>query len=108
MRTSAVIFFLAAFPTSAFALDQAVHQSISHDACTAAGLPQDFCERVGTEAYNVDSYEWSHPEAHSQIADTGAISTACTAANAALERERTLGGDIRTSLAQLAGSPSED
>jgi len=107
MRTPAVIFFLAASGGPAFALDQSVHQSISHDRCIAAHLPQDFCERVGTEAYNVDSYEWSHPEAHSQIGE-GAIGTACTAANAALDRERMLGSDIRTSLEQLAQSPSED
>ena len=107
MRTPAVIFLLAASGGPAFALDQSVHQSISHDRCIAAHLPQDFCERVGTEAYNVDSYEWSHPEAHSQIGE-GAIGTACTAANAALDRERTLGSDIRTSLEQLAQSPSED
>jgi len=104
--TVVAVVFLAA-PSSAFALDQSVHQAISHDGCTAAGLPQDFCERVGTEAYNVDSYEWSPPEAHAQIG-TGAIGTACTAANAALERERQLGADIRASLAQLAASPSED
>ena len=108
MRTTlAVIFFLAASGGSAFALDQSVHQSISHDRCVAANLPQDFCERVGTEAYNVDSYEWSHPEAHSQIGE-GAIGTACTAANAVLDRERTLGSDLRTSLVQLSRSPSED
>ena len=85
-----VIFVLAASPTSAFALDQALHQTISHDGCIAANLPQDFCERVGTEAYNVDHYEWNSPEAHAQIG-TGAIGTACTAANAALDRERILG-----------------
>jgi MYXO-CTERM domain-containing protein len=99
--------FVAASSSSAFALDQSAHQAISHDNCVAAGLPQAFCERVGTEAYNVDSYEWSHPEAHSQIGE-GAIGTACTAANAALDRERTLGSDIRNSLVQLAQSPSED
>lgn len=104
MRIKTVIFSLAAFPTSAFALDQAVHEQISHDACRAIGLPQDFCERVGTEAYNVDSYEWSRPEAHSQIADGG---VACTAANLTLERERTLGIDIRQSLQKLPSANSE-
>jgi len=107
MRTNAVIILLLSAPATAFALDQSVHQQISHDGCTAANLPQDFCERVGTEAYNVDSYGWSHPEAHAQIGE-GAIGTACTAANAALERERMLGVDIRTSLQTLVGSPSED
>jgi uncharacterized protein (TIGR03382 family) len=107
MRTRAVIVLLLLSPAPAFALDQSVHRQISHDGCIAAGIPQDFCERVGTEAYNVDSYEWSHPEAHSQIGE-GAIGTACTAANAALERERELGSDIRTSLETLSGSPSED
>jgi MYXO-CTERM domain-containing protein len=107
MLKSTLVLVLVAVPSSAFALDQSVHQAISHDACVGAGLPQDFCERVGTEAYNVDSYEWSHPEAHAQI-DDGAIGNACGAANAVLERERQLGADIRNSLGQLAGSPSED
>ena len=106
MRTTAVILLLLAAPAPAFALDQSVHEQISHDACAAAHLPQDFCERVGTEAYNVDSYEWGVPEAHAQIGE-GAIGTACTAANAALERERTLGSDLRTSLQRLPGAPSE-
>src|SRR5262245_9017202 len=88
MRTAVVIIVMTVGSTSAWALDQSAHQAISHDACIAAGLPQDFCERVGTEAYNVDSYEWSKPEAHAQIAD-GDI--ACTWANAALDRERQLG-----------------
>jgi hypothetical protein len=108
MRTTAVILFLVATPTSAFALDQSVHESISHDSCVSAGLPQDFCERVGTEAYNVDSYEWDTPEAHAQISDTGTNSTACNAANATLERARSLGSDIRASLVQLASGNSED
>ncbi len=107
MRIKAVIFLLAASPTSAFALDQAVHQSISHDACIAAGLPQDFCERVGTEAYNVDSYEWATPSAHAQIADN-ALSNACGEANKVLERERTLGVDIRTSLGKVNSANTED
>jgi hypothetical protein len=107
MRIKAVIVLLAASPTAAFALDQSVHQSISQDACTAAKLPQDFCERVGTEAYNVDSYEWSTPAAHSQIADDG-IASPCTAANLVLDRVRTLGSDIRTSLGQINSANSED
>src|SRR5437588_2854758 len=107
MRIKAVIFLLAVSPTSAFALDQALHQSISHDGCIAANLPNDFCERVGTEAYNVDSYEWNRPEAHAQIADNG-IASPCGAANLVLERERTLGSDIRTSLGQINSSNSQD
>jgi MYXO-CTERM domain-containing protein len=106
MRIKTVMFMLAVSPASAFALDQAVHQSISHDACRDAGLTQDFCERVGTEAYNVDSYEWSTPAAHSQIADDQ-LASPCTAANQVLERERTLGSDIRTSLGQLNSSNTE-
>jgi MYXO-CTERM domain-containing protein len=105
MRTPTVIFLLVASAGPAFALDQSVHQTISHDSCRYAGLPQDFCERVGTEAYNVDSYEWNDPAAHAQMGD-GA--SACSAANAALDRERTLGSDIRDSLYELAVSPSED
>ena len=106
MRSIVLLATLVAAPTSAFALDQSAHQEISLNACVAANLPEDFCERVATEAYNVDHYEWSHPEAHSQIG-TGAIGTACTAANATLERERQLGSDIRASLITLSRSPSE-
>ena len=107
MRKTLVVTALVAIPTSAFALDQSAHQAISEDACIAAQLPNDFCERVATEAYNVDHYEWSHPEAHAQIGE-GAIGTACTAANAALERERMLGADIRASLATLSRGTSKD
>lgn len=107
MRTPTILLFLLATPSSAFALEQSAHQLISHDACIAAHLPQDFCERVGTEAYNVDSYEWSTPAAHSQMGE-GAFDTACAAANASLERERSLGTDIRNSLVQLSSSSSED
>ncbi|HEX7702364.1 MAG TPA: hypothetical protein VF403_16610, partial [Kofleriaceae bacterium] len=107
MRATIILATLVAVPTSAFALEQSAHQAISQDACMAANLPQDFCERVATEAYNVDHYEWSHPEAHSQIGD-GAIGTACTAANAALERERILGADIRASLITLSRGASKD
>ncbi|HEV7554807.1 MAG TPA: hypothetical protein VGO00_05080, partial [Kofleriaceae bacterium] len=107
MRKILVLASLVATPGSALALEQSDHQAISEDACTAAGLPEDFCERVGTEAYNVDHYEWSHPEAHAQIG-VGALGTACTAANAALDRVRVLGADIQTSLFTLYGSPSND
>ena len=108
MRTTLVLAALVATPTSAFALDQSVHQEISQNACIAANLPKDFCERVATEAYNVDHYEWSRPEAHAQIADSGASGTACTAANATLERERLLGIDIRASLVTLSRGQSKD
>lgn len=107
MRKLLLLASLVAAPTSAFALEQSDHQAFSEDACTAAGLPEDFCERVGTEAYNVDHYEWSHAEAHAQIGE-GAIGTACTAANAALERVRMLGADIQTSLFALSSSPSNE
>jgi hypothetical protein len=106
VRTTAVILLLLASGRPAFALDQSVHQSISHDTCVDAGLPQDFCERVGTEAYNVDSYEWQQPEAHAQMADGSTV--VCEAAQAALDRERVLGADIRDSVVELAQSPSED
>jgi hypothetical protein len=105
MRTAVVIATLLGGSASAYALDQSVHEQISLDACQAAGLPHDFCERVGTEAYNVDDYEWSHPEAHAQI---GVGATTCGAANATLERLRVLGSDIRTSVEQLAQASSEN
>jgi MYXO-CTERM domain-containing protein len=105
MRTAVVIGFALAAAGPAHALDQSAHRQISQDACEAAGLPHDFCERVGTEAYDVDDYEWSHPEAHAQI---GIGATACGGVNATLERLRMLGSDIRTSLDTLAVASSED
>jgi hypothetical protein len=108
MRSFVVALAIVATPGSAFALAQAKHQEISRDACIAAGLTEEFCERVGSEAYDVDSYEWSTPEAHAQAADSGDNATTCNAVDATLERERWLASDIRASLAQLAAAPSSD
>jgi len=105
VRTASVIAIVLGAAAPASALDQSAHEQISQDACDAAGLPHDFCERVGTAAYNVDDYEGSHPEAHAQI---GIGATTCGAVNATLERVRMLGSDIRTSLDQLAVASSED
>src|SRR5690349_8520413 len=103
MRALLVATVLAT-PASAYALNQNVHEQISHDGCVAVGLPDEFCERVGTEAYNVDAYEWRDPSAHAQIPNTG---NTCAAVNASLGRLQALGSDIRTSLARLAGAPSQ-
>lgn len=92
---------LALAPLTASALEQPKHRALSRDACAAAGLPWDFCERVGTEAYNVDSYEWNDLSAHAQI-DVGKGQTQCDGANAAAGRVRTIGGDLRNGIRAFA------
>src|SRR5262249_9205434 len=82
----------------AWALKQSEHSKITMAACANAGLPDEFCERVADEVYDVDAFEWNDLSAHAQI-DSG--QTACDAANAARERLRVLGGDIRGLLSQL-------
>ena len=96
---AAVVSFAAATFTSAssFALEQGRHQQISRDACTAAGLPEEFCERVGVESYNVDAYEWNDLAAHAQV-DVSLGQTACQAANLAADRVFGLGQDLRDAV----------
>ena len=88
---------------AAHALNQSEHRTLSHDGCTAHGLPDRFCRQVGVEAYNVDHYEWDDPAAHGQMADGG---TACDGANATMARELALGQEIRRRIENLAYSPS--
>ena len=104
---AAVVFAAATFTSaSAFALEQSKHQQISRDACTAAALPEEFCERVGVEAFDVDAYEWNDVAAHAQV-DSG--QTACEAANLAAGRVYGLGQDLRRAVfAKVRGESSVD
>lgn len=100
MRTVPAAFAFAAAilaSSSAFALEQAKHRAISRDACSAVGLPEDFCERVGVEAYDVDAYEWNDLSAHAQV-DVELGQTACEAANLAADRVHGLAQDLRDGL----------
>jgi MYXO-CTERM domain-containing protein len=91
--------------SSSFGLEQSKHRAISRDACSAAGLPWGFCERVGTEAYNVDSYEWNDLSAHAQV-DVKLGQDACTAANLTAGRVYWLGSDARQALFAKASGAS--
>src|SRR5690349_6867554 len=93
------------FAFDASALEQKKHRVISRDTCEQAGLPEEFCEKVGVEAYNTDANEWWDMAAHAQIDDG---QTACQAADLALDRERTLGGQIHDDLVELSIESSSD
>ena len=88
-------------PRSASALEQPKHRALSRDGCAAAGLPWNFCLRVGSEAYNVDAYEWSELPAHAQI-DVEKGQSACDAANLAAERVRAIGEALRSGAQAMA------
>jgi MYXO-CTERM domain-containing protein len=103
MRVLPIAALLVALPTTAFALEQKDHKHISQQACLDRSLPEEFCERVGIESYNVDKYEWSAPEAHGQMANDD--EHACTGANRILERQRTLAIEIRNQLHNLKNDP---
>lgn len=89
------------WPMSAAALDQSKHRAISRDTCANAGMPWEFCERVGTESYNVDHYEWNDMSAHAQV-DLAQGQTSCEAANLAAGRVNNLAEDVRRDLAAFA------
>ncbi len=93
----------SAFPAHAFMADQ--HRSITTSLCQKAGLPQQFCERVGIEAANVDGDEWDDLVAHAQ----GQPGTSmCASASAVLARLASLGDEHRAALAALAATPSDE
>lgn len=86
-------FVLALLVTGpALALDQKEHRSISQAVCLEQGLDANFCELVGTAAYNVDSNEWSDLPAHAQAAEG---QNACDAANDAAKRVALLTSELR-------------
>jgi MYXO-CTERM domain-containing protein len=84
----------------AFALNQSEHRSISETACLDHGLDANFCELVGTTAYNVDASEWSDPAAHAQAAEG---QSKCAGANAAANRVATLTASIRAQFSAPEG-----
>jgi hypothetical protein len=86
---------LAASPP-AHALKQTAHRKISFASCKAAGLPAEFCRRVGAENYNTDASEWDDLAAHAQVPDGV---TPCQAADRSIRRMWSLGGELRAALA---------
>ncbi len=97
MRHPALVaaLFVAGSASPALALEQGTHKDISREACKALGLTNDFCDRVGVEAYNVDRWEWETMAAHAQIAPG---QDACQGADSAVGRVAELGADIRNKL----------
>ncbi len=89
--------------STAHALNQSKHFDVTVQSCGAAGLPYAFCQRVGTEVYNVDANEFDDLSAHSQI-PVG--STACDAANSSLWRVFWLGGQLREAAITIGYSAS--
>ncbi|MGZ3438677.1 MAG: hypothetical protein ACXVDD_04150 [Polyangia bacterium] len=105
MRTHLTIALGALLSAStAHALNQSKHFDITVQSCSAAGLPTAFCQRVGTEVYDVDANEFNDLSAHSQIPDG---STACDAANASLWRVFWLGGQLRDATVAAGYSASQ-
>jgi MYXO-CTERM domain-containing protein len=82
----------------AAALKPSRHKKISVNSCLNAGLPSDFCARVGREAYNTDAHEWEHMPAHAQ-AEPG--QSACDGAQHTVERMTALGDELLTALDEL-------
>jgi hypothetical protein len=78
-------------------LKTTAHQQISIAECEAAGISRSFCERVGAEAFNVDSQEWNNLEAHAMPT---LQQSQCDAAAAVQGRLRRRGAEIRAILAK--------
>jgi MYXO-CTERM domain-containing protein len=97
MRIAPLLVLLGSLllPSTASALAQTQHKSISITACTAAGLPADFCDEVGAAAYNVDLYEWDLLAAHAQPEEG---QSQCDAAYAVTSRVQSLAKELRTLL----------
>jgi len=91
--------------SQAHALKPSAHAAIAKTSCTAAGLPRDFCVRIATEDYDTDAREWDDLRAHAQIDDG---ETACTAADRTAQRLYQLGDELRTQLAKVSRTGSED
>jgi hypothetical protein len=104
MRNTLIVAGVIALTAPAHALNQSKHHDVSLAACTGAGLPAAFCERVGVETYNVDANEFNELAAHSQV-PVG--STLCDAANNSLWREFWLGEQIRAVTIDAGYSPSQ-
>ena len=91
---------------AASALAPSRHRSIAETSCQEAGLPRDFCRRVGVEAYVTDANEWDDMAAHAQ---TPGGATACDGADATGARLHGLGAELRVAIDQIArGGSGED
>jgi hypothetical protein len=89
--------------TTASALETKDHSKITGASCRANKLPEAFCARMESEAFNVDHNEWTDLSAHSQ---TEFGQSTCDAAAAVQTRLHDLGGDVRTILSNADSSPS--
>jgi hypothetical protein len=87
----------------AFALTQSTHEEIAITSCTNHGLPANFCKQLGSEAYNVDHYEFDDLSAHGQMEEG---EDACDAADAVLRRIHDLGREIHGELWNSILSPN--
>lgn len=75
----------------AWALQPAKHRQLAEAACTGAGLPHAFCERMGKAAFETDWHEWEDLAAHAQR-ELG--EDRCSAADAARTRLEQLAHDV--------------
>jgi len=83
-RWPLVLPFVTLFASQpAWALQPAKHRELAERACTGAGLPTAFCQRLGKEVFETDYKEWNDLSAHAQreLGDDR-----CTAADAAIVR----------------------
>lgn len=95
----AAIVALCAAPRVASALSQSKHRDLSVSACWKHGLPSEFCEAVGTAAYNVDHHEWGTLAAHAQQEEG---QSKCQAVSSTLGRIRSLAQELRAVSAASA------
>jgi hypothetical protein len=87
----------------AFALTQGMHEQIVRDSCAAHGMPVNFCERVGNEAYNVDHDEFNDLKAHGQMEEG---QSACDGANAVLGRVHDLSREVNQEVWSDISNPT--
>jgi len=99
--TVLVMAVLLGWSTEAYALKPSRHRKIAEHSCKAAGLPRDFCSRVGVEAYNTDAHEWDNMAAHAQP-EPG--DTPCQGVERTVQRMAMLGAELRSALEELAES----
>ena len=102
MRSILVGLCLCLAVSTAHALTEKEHGEVTMAACTAAGLPQAFCDRAAAEAFNVDRQEFDDLVTHAQLA---VAQTPCDGANAVVAREHGLGSEAAAAL--TSGSVDE-
>lgn len=96
-----LVFVTVLLASPAWALEQADHRDLSIAICLDAGLPEAFCERVGTEAHNVDRWEWETMAAHGQP-EPG--QSACAGLQATADRVDMLGRELGDWIAKPPSS----